>query len=246
MVAGGIRLIAALMVLALQCAAARAETFTFAVGEWPPFISKDAPGFGSHVENVVKAFKKAGHDVRFEFLPWRRSLEMARHGTFPATFSWAFAEERQTDFLYPQTPIDDARDVYFYRKDRFPEGLEPLSFKELKTRGLTVVGISGYWYETALKEKGVLFQSVATEEQAWAMLQHGRADIFIENDVVGRAHSREFLKDQAGLVAGSRPIRIVPLYILFSKSHPDGGRMLEIWEKFGGRKQVSARSYDFR
>ncbi|MBN9673178.1 substrate-binding periplasmic protein [Roseibium aggregatum] len=246
MVSGGVRSIAMLIALALQVAAAKAETFTFAVGEWPPFVARDSAGFGSHAEAVTQAFRKAGHNVRFEFLPWLRSLETTRHGSIPASFSWAFVEDRQKDFLYPETPLGEARDVYFYRKDRFPEGLEPLSFKELRTRGLTVVGISGYWYEAALRKEGVVFQGVATEEQAWTMLRHERADIFIENDVVGQAHSREVLREEAGLIQGSRPIRIVPLYILFSKAHPDGRRMLEIWDEFGSRKQVSARSYDFR
>ena len=226
--------------LSMQGVSAKAETFTFGIGEWPPFISLDAAGYGDHARQVTEAFKKAGHDVRFEFLPWRRSLEMTRHGKLPATFSWAFAEERTADFLYPQTPIDLARDVYFYRKDRFPDGLEPLSFAELKRDGLTVVGVTDYWYQRPLEKAGVHFQKVSTEEQAWSMMLHRRADLYIENEAVGTVQSRDFLGDQAKLFASSRPLRIVPLYVLFSRAHPDGKRMKDIWDTYGGREQLTA------
>lgn len=240
------KILVLLMLLFCPSTLAKAETFTFGIGDWPPFISETAPGFGPHAEKVARAFRKAGHEIRLEFLPWRRSFEMSRHGTIPATFSWAFTKERTRDFLYPALPIDQARDVYFYRKDRFPDGLSPLSFEDLSESGLTVVGVSDYWYDAPLAEAGVSLQRVATEEQAWSMLLHGRADLYIENDAVGKAHSRNFLGTQAAEIANSRPIRIVPLYILFSKHNPDARRMMEIWDRFGGREEISATSYDFR
>ncbi|MES0884797.1 substrate-binding periplasmic protein [Roseibium sp. SCP14] len=210
----------------------RAETFTFAIGEWPPFISQHAPGFGLHSQKVTEVFKSRGHDAQFEFLPWRRSLALTKQGSLAATFSWSYVKARTADYHYPKTPIDTLKDVYFYAKHRFPEELPPLSFEDLKGRGLTVVGIAGYWYQEPLEKIGVTFQSVATEEQAWTMLLHGRADIYIENDIVGREHSRTILGQEAAGIGMSEPIRIEPLFILFSKNHPDGAKMLEIWDSF--------------
>ena len=155
---------------------------------------------------------------------------MTRRGSLPATFSWSYVRSRTADFLYPKTPVDTLKDVYFFRKDRFPENLKPLTFDEIKAGKLTVVGITDYWYQGPLEEKGIIFQKVATEEQAWTMLAHGRADIYIENDIVGREHSRAILGDEAGNIAMSEPIRTEPVYVLFSKAHPDGPRMLEIWD----------------
>jgi len=240
MTLGGFRIFAVLAALIIQGTAARAETFTFAIGDWPPYISKDAPGFGPHARKVTEAFRSAGHDVRFEFLPWRRSLEVTRHGSLPATFSWIYTEERAKDFIYPETPLDEAKYVYFFRKDRFPDGLDALSFEEVRDRGLTVVGVTGYWYQTQLEKAGIAFEAVATEEQAWTMLVHGRADLYIETDLVGAEHSRKFLHETADSLSMSKPICVFPLYILFSKAHPDGARMKDIWDSHGQKKRISS------
>ncbi len=210
---------------------ASADDFAFAIGEWPPFISKGAPDYGLHSKRVSDVFQAQGHTVRFEFLPWRRSLELTKNGSLPATFSWSFVRSRTDDFLYPDVPVDLVDDVYFFRKDRFPGGLGIKSFEDIRDRKLTVVGIADYWYQEPLQDAGVSFQTVATEEEAWTMLLYGRADLYIENDVVGQVHSRSFLGDNAALIGMSEPLRSVELFILFSKIHPDGARMAEIWDK---------------
>ena len=208
----------------------RSESFTFAIGEWPPFISANAPDRGLHSKRVAEVFQSQGHSVTFEFLPWRRSLELTRNGSLPATFSWSFVDSRTEDYLYPQYPVDRVDDVYFFRKDKFPDGLDGLEFEDLRERNLTVVGITDYWYQEPLEKAGVAFQAVATEKEAWTMLLYGRADLYIENDVVGQVHSRSVLEDSAALIGKSRPLRSVELFILFSRTHPDGARMAEIWD----------------
>ncbi|QDG75122.1 ABC transporter substrate-binding protein [Labrenzia sp. PHM005] len=207
-----------------------AEQFSFAIGEWPPFVSETLPGGGLHSKKIADVFGSQGHEVSFQFFPWRRSMELTKTGTFPATFSWSHLQEREVDYQYPKQPVDELNDVYFYRKDRFPAGLTPMSFDELKSQSLTVVGVGGYWYETVLKKHGVVFQIVATEEQAWKMLLHGRADIYIENDISGDIQKRQFLSERAEEITRSQPFRTIPLYILFSRKHPDAPHMMKIWD----------------
>jgi polar amino acid transport system substrate-binding protein len=206
------------------------EEFSFAIGEWPPFISSNAPGYGLHSELISEIFGSQGHTVKLEFYPWRRSLELTKVGTLPATYSWSYLQEREDDFIYPEHPLDQLNDVNFYRKDRFPNGLAPLSFDELKGRSLTVVGVEGYWYETVLNKAGVVFQTAATEEQAWKMLLHNRADIFIENDVSGDIQGRQFLGNDMDEIDRSAPFRTIPVYIMFSRHNPDAHRIMEIWD----------------
>jgi len=218
-----------------------ADEFSFAVGEWPPFVSSNAPKYGFHSELISKVFESQGHTVKLEFYPWRRSLELTKVGTLPATFTWSYSEDRKADFVYPKQPLDKLNDVYFYRKDRFPDGLPPLSFDELKNRSLTVVGVEGYWYETALKKAGVIFQTVATEEQAWQMLFHSRADIFIENDISGDIQGRQFLGNGMDDIDRSAPFRKIPVYIMFSRHHPEAVRMMEIWDNGISKLSVSGQ-----
>ena len=223
---------------------ALSEEFSFAVGEWPPFIASNAPDYGIHSQLISEAFESQGHTVKLEFYPWRRSLELTKVGTLPATYSWSYLKEREADFIYPKQPLDQLNDVYFYRKDRFPNGLPPLSFGELKSRSLTVVGVERYWYETVLNKAGVVFQTVATEEQAWKMLLHNRADIFIENDVSGDIQGRQFLGNDMDDIDRSAPFRTIPVYIMFSRHNPDALRMMEIWDR--GITELSVSGPDSR
>ncbi|MFN3129988.1 hypothetical protein [Roseibium sp.] len=95
------------------------EEFPFAVGEWPPFISSNAPGYGLHSELISEIFESQGHTVKLEFYPWRRSLELTKAGTLPATYSWSYLEEREDDFIYPEHPLDQLNDVFFTAKTAF-------------------------------------------------------------------------------------------------------------------------------
>lgn len=210
----------------------RSEPFTFAVGEWPPYISSQTPGFGSHTQTVKQVFDHAGVDLDFEFLPWQRSMEMTRNGTYPATFSWSYTQERALDFFYSTLSIDKIRYVHFYRKDRFPEGLDPLNFSMLRQQGLSVVAVKNYWYDKPLTDAGVKVHFVVTEEQAWSMLHHKRADIYIESLQVGEIQKRDFLGDDADEITHTGPFREIPMFILFSKAHPDGQKLLRLWEAY--------------
>ncbi|MHA7775646.1 substrate-binding periplasmic protein [Roseibium sp. M-1] len=216
--------------ICLQAAPLRCETFTFAVGEWPPYIGSRSPGLGTHAQTVKRVLERAGHNVRINFLPWLRTLEMTRNGSYPATFSWVYTSERAEDFYYSTLSIDKIRYVHFYRKETFPNGLPPLDFDGLAHRDLTVVAVKNYWYQKSLEDAGVKVQFVVTEEQAWNMLRHKRADVYIESLEVGMIQKEEFLGEDAGMIDHSQPFRTVPMFILFSKSHPDGKRLKEIWE----------------
>jgi len=210
---------------------ARADTFTFVLGDWPPFVGKNLPGHGLHARLVTRVFREAGHDVRYEFAPWLRAYEVVKAGTEPSTFPWAYTEERARDFYYSSKPVGANDYVLFYRKDRFPDGLPPLTFEEIKARNLSIVAIEGYWYLDRLKEAGLSYQNVATEKQAWNMLGYDRVDLYFDSGIVGDIQKRQFLGDLADEIARTGPVHSVQLYMLFSRSHPDGRKMKDIWER---------------
>jgi polar amino acid transport system substrate-binding protein len=214
----------------LYVPASRSETFTFAVGEWPPFIGAKSPGFGSHTQIVRRVIEKAGHQAKFDFLPWQRSYQMVRNGTYAATFSWSYTDERSEEFYFPERPVGLATYVHFYKKDRFPDGIGPLGFDDLRKEGLSVVAVRNYWYEDMLEAAGVTVEYVSTEQLAWSMLLHERADVYMESTEVGMIRKAVFLGDEASLLVHSPTFLEVPMYPMFSRKHPDGRRLLEIWE----------------
>ncbi|CUH54313.1 transporter substrate-binding domain-containing protein [Shimia sp. R11_0] len=209
---------------------AQAETITFAAGEWAPYIGAELPNNGLHSERVREVMKAAGYDIALEYMPWKRSFELTKKGDYVATFSWSRTDERLADFHYPEVAVDDQTDVIFYSKSKYPDGLNVASIDDIQAQGLSVIGYSGYWYEAEYNKRGMEMRTVTTPESAWKLLNSGRVDVLIENRVVGELSVQEVLGDAAGDIAVAAEVRAAPVYVLFSKAHPDGAAMRDAWD----------------
>lgn len=210
--------------------AAQAETVKIGVGEWAPYIGEGLPDQGLHTKRVVDVLKAAGYDVQLEFSPWKRTYEVAKRGETAATFSWSHSADREADFIYPKVPLEEQTDVIFYNKTKHPDGVTATSVEDIKAQGLKVVGLAGYWYEKALQDAGVDIHIVSSEDNAWKFLQAGRADIMIENEVVGSLSVENTLGADAGSIGKGAVLRTVPMFVLFSRAHPDGQKLADAWD----------------
>ncbi len=217
------------MSLAASVASA-AEPLTFAAGEWAPYIGSELPENGLHTQRVREVMKAAGFEVELEYMPWKRSFEMTKKGDFVATFSWSRTEDRVDEFYYPEVPVDAQTDVIFYSRTKYPDGLNVSSIDDIQAQGLTVIGYPGYWYEAEYEKRGMDMRAVTSAESAWKMLHSGRVDVLIENQVVGELSLNEVLGDQAGDIDQAAEVRSAPVYVLFSRQHPDGAAMRDAWD----------------
>ncbi|MEH0022838.1 MAG: transporter substrate-binding domain-containing protein [Desulfobacter sp.] len=207
------------------------ETLVFATGEWSPFIGEALPDYGLHSKILKDVFKEAGHEVEFEFMPWKRVYELTKKGDYIASFTWSKTQERQDQMLYPQNELSLSKEVGFYKKSKFPGGLSVSSLEDIKAQGLKVVGIASYWYEKPLKKMGIKVHIVSTGELAWKMLNGGRADIMIENIDVGKAESQSVLgagKDAE--FAMTDPLKTQQMYLIFSRIHPKSRDIMEQYD----------------
>ena len=222
--------LSALAISVVAAVAASAETITFAAGEWAPYIGAELPENGLHTERVREVMKAAGYEIELEYMPWKRSFEMTKKGDYVATFSWSRTDERVGEFHYPAVSVDDQTDVIFYSRTNFPDGLTVSSIDDIQTQGLSVIGYSGYWYEAEYKKRGMDMRTVTSPESAWKMLQSGRADVLIENQVVGELSLNEVLGEAAGDIGQAADVRSAPVYVLFSKKHPMGAALKDAWD----------------
>ncbi|GAA0773994.1 transporter substrate-binding domain-containing protein [Roseibium denhamense] len=221
---------AAVLALGLTTAA-KAETLQIGVGEWAPYIGEALPDQGLHTKRVMDVLNAAGYnDLELVFQPWKRSYEVAKRGDYVATFSWSHSDEREADFIYPEVPLEEQTDVIFYSKAKHPDGISATSIEDIKAQGLQVVGLAGYWYESALKDAGVDIHIVSSEDNAWKFLQAGRADIMIENEVVGGLSVENILGADASDIGKGAVLRTVPMYVMFSKAHPEAEAMAKAWD----------------
>jgi len=214
----------------LAAASSLAETLTFAAGEWAPYIGSELPDNGLHTQRVREVMKSAGYDIELEYMPWKRSFEMTKKGDFVATFSWSRTDERVDEFYYPEVPVDGQTDVIFYSRTKYPDGLNVTSIDDIQAQGLSVIGYAGYWYEAEYQKRGMDMRTVTSAESAWKMLQSGRADVLIENRVVGELSLNEVLGDEASDIGEAAEVRSAPVYVLFSRQHPDGEALRDAWD----------------
>ena len=207
------------------------ETVRLATGEWQPFTGKELPDYGLHAKKIKTIFTEMGYDVEFVFMPWKRAYEMTRKGDFVASFTWSKTQDRAGEVNYPENLLSLSKEVGFYKKSRFPNGLDIKSLADIKAQDLRVVGISSYWYEAPLKDYKIKNNIVSSSELAWKIVNGDRADLMIENIDVGKSESQAILgagKDaEFGVTA---PLKTQQMYLIFSKSHPKSQELMKKYD----------------
>ncbi|MEQ8393512.1 MAG: hypothetical protein RIB30_21190 [Thalassospira sp.] len=212
---------------------ANEDKIRFAVAEWPPMVTETMANFGKHAHRVTEIFAAMGYRVQFDFLSWQRSYELTKRGEYVGTFPWLSTPERARDFLVPRYPVAQAYQRGFYRKSRFPGGLDVTRFEDLRTLGLRPVGIASYWQENEFIKLGIEAEIVANPESAWRFLDAGRADILFEEEEVGWLDlMRNLGPDATQAYAITEPITTDSMFILISRNHPDGPRLQAEFEAF--------------
>lgn len=211
---------------------AGANTLVLATGEWAPFIGAKEPGNGLHSKIISKIAAKMGYEVQFDYMNWKRAYELTKKGDYIASFTWSDTPARRGEVLYPVNELALSKEVGFYKKSKFPEGLNVKSLEDIKSQGLEPVGIASYWYEKVYKEVGIKAHTVADANVAWKFLDKGRADILVENIDVGKAAINSLLGAGKDAEFGmTEPVKSQKMYLVFSKNHPDSEAVIKLYDK---------------
>lgn len=224
------------LALSLPVEGTAEQAIEIATGEWPPYTSATAPGFGPHAVRVERVLAAAGYRVRFRFLPWDRAYAKTVAGEFAATMSWYRSEARLQELHFPEIPIGTAGFVVFYVKSRFPDGLRATGLKDLVDRELKVVGVKSYWYARELEALSARIEYVQEGRMVWRMLAAGRADVAIEAPEVARIDVESTLGpgrlDEFGTTA---QIKSDPLYIAFTRKSAIGAELARAWDLYAAK-----------
>lgn len=217
--------IALALIISFFCTQVQAEeTVVFAAGEWAPFISEDLPGYGPVAQVTTEACKLAGIKAEFEFLPWARSIGLVEQGKRVATLPWSKREDRVQKFHFSDAPLFVSKERVFFLKEKFPQGIEAATLADLKD--YDVVGIKSYWYEEEAKKLGMDIHLVGSADLAWKLIASGRKDAYPENDLVARVDMKKYIPNQMDKIGHSETtLSQADMFILFSKTHPDGERI---------------------
>lgn len=207
-----------------------AETVTIAAeDDWAPYTAinaaKTAPE-GFTVDVVRAAFKSQGVDVKFIVTPFARCLHYAESGKTVACFNATIVKDNKDTFYWHPTPLVYVDLLIFGRNDA-PNSNMKLKDLEGKTVGSTL----GYTYPTEFtKNTRIKHFDAKSDSQLVKMLANGRVDYVLLNDVPGRLL---ILADQnaRGRLKPVGKISQDGFWLAFSKKHPDGKRLSEVFEK---------------
>lgn len=203
------------------------EVVVFAVGEWPPFISRVDIDDGAHGLLVRRAFERAGIKVKYEYYPWRRAHALVQNGDRAVSFPWHAVPWRDNSITYSD-PMTFSRQVVFFNKE-FNRELDVSSPERM--REYVFVGVDGYWYRALFAEKSITVKWVNSEKAAWRALEAGKVDAYISDDIVGQYFIREMFPGKAENFSHVGEYRKDALLAIFSERHPDGERLRRIFNE---------------
>lgn len=85
--------------------------------DYKPFTDEGLPEGGLVTDIVRSAYTQAGHEVKIEFLPWRRGEKGVRDGKYDATFPYVKNDEREKIYSFSD-PVFVAKERPIVLKDQ--------------------------------------------------------------------------------------------------------------------------------
>lgn len=204
-----------------------AEPVRLTNGEWPPYLGEHLPHNGVASRIVAEAFALQGIEVRWEFHPWARSLQLAERGKRAGSAVWLRSDERDAKFFISD-PVVESGYYLFHRKGFSFDWAEVTDLQ-----GRRIVGTRGYDYGEAFQQaesSGQLrVNRVTNDETAFRQLLAGRVDLFPMDKVVGfdMLHQHFTAAERAQLSFHPKPLRADSLHLLLSREVPGNAELLE-------------------
>ncbi|MGB4075810.1 substrate-binding periplasmic protein [Pseudomonas sp.] len=204
-----------------------AEPVRLTNGEWPPYLGEHLPHNGVASRIVAEAFALQGIEVRWEFHPWARSLQLAERGQRAGSAVWLRSNERAAKFFISD-PVVESGYYLFHRK-----GLSFDWAEVADLQGRRIVGTRGYDYGEAFQQAESAGQlrvnRVTSDETAFRQLLAGRVELFPMDKVVGfdMLHQHFSAAERAQLSFHPKPLRADSLHLLLSREVAGNAELLE-------------------
>lgn len=220
-------------VLILICfgTTAKAETVTLTTGEWPPFMSEEFKHGGMGTRIATEAFARAGIAVKYEYLPWKRAYDVARHGEVTGSLAWRKTPAREELFHFSE-PLFSEKTVFFHKKSL------DFDWKTLKDIGRHVVGLTLGYATTdqilpVVEMYGGRADIAPSDESNFQKLVNGRIQVFPCSEEVGYYLLKSKFPPGATDMITNHPKVFIqsPLYLVIGKSIPGGRQIMDRFDK---------------
>ncbi len=212
-----------------------AETLTLVAEDYAPYVyQKDGVATGYQVSIAQAAAKKANVDLKIEFYPWARCLNMVKTGKADGLLGCSKTAEREGFMYYPEVSMTNEKVVAF--GNSFLE-------KKIKTindlKSLTVGVVRGYSYgELFDNDKSIKRDESNNLKTMMIKLKNGRFNVALSDELSAIAMMREL--GISNIHETDLVFSIDPQYIGFSKTSVNGkiglekmGNALKVMKKNG-------------
>jgi polar amino acid transport system substrate-binding protein len=214
------------------CGPAAAQGLRLVTGNYPPYeYEEDGQPKGMVVEIVQEAFRRAGHAVSIEVMPWARALQEAQSGRADGIFAAVKTPERERQLAYTREPLVPLVVSLFVRKDsgiRYDGRLQPLAHYRF---GVVNRFSNGPRFDGAMAA-GVLplVEAANGTESNIRKLMAGRIDVMVNNRYGAHYFLRRLgLDDQVAEL--QPPLDASPSYLAFSRARDDLAALREAFDR---------------
>lgn len=164
------------------------EKIFVASPEWVQFVKKD--GTGIYMEIITPIFERNGYELVLIVTPYARALKVVQNGEKDIMFGTY--SRRNLDKLgfglklfTPRYPLNVEKTVVVFKKDKIP------NWKGENTlRDQNVLAIRGYDYDKIINVP-MKYMEIDRHQQAFAMLELGRVDFFVDEHLSMLAYINE-------------------------------------------------------
>jgi polar amino acid transport system substrate-binding protein len=226
-----------LLLFSLMNTIAHSESVVLNANESPPYWSKKLPynGLGGELISAISA--QAGLDSRIEFMPLKRLIQDATNNDLGNP---AFYIENQ-DFA-AIIPIAVSQVALYYYD---PTHQKKIRFKTLSDlKGYRIGTLSGTLANrTSFEQLGIHFEISYSQESLFKKLQHGRVDMVLEIDLIGKQTIEKlFPNEHDHFVAIELPHSISPIAIMLDKNYPNADAIAQRY-RVGLKKIIQTGQY---
>jgi polar amino acid transport system substrate-binding protein len=152
--------------------------------ESPPYSEEKRPnGQGMVCELITSAYELTGYTAVFQFYPLARLFETLTDGKVTCVVLGNLSPVEKEQVIESK-PVYVSDNVFFYKKSRFPDGVDFKKLSDLK--GFTVSIKNGSTPTiNLLTDNGLIVDLSNTSEIVFTKLYFGRTDLALSPDISG-------------------------------------------------------------
>ena len=165
------RLLSLLITLFISLSA-HSTTLTAAIGEYPPYTSKNDVNARLAEEIVIASYQAVGYNGERRRVPWKRAYEEVKSGKSDITFPWIKTPEREKDFLYSNEVLV-TQEVFLHHLDANFTWSHLDDLKSYK-----IGATQGYAHVKLLQDAGISIQVALDDSLNIEKLLKNRIDAF--------------------------------------------------------------------